>query len=468
MARQPAPIYQIKVTLNRSSPPIWRRILVPANVTLLKLHDIVQIVMGWEDSHLHEFTRGGVTYGVPDYDAFNDFEIKDSARVKLSQVLRAEGERLGYEYDFGDSWQHTLLLEKILPRQKGATYPICVKGRRACPPEDVGGMWGYENFLDAIRNPDHEEHELYTTWIGGAFDPDFFDLEAVNGELQAMGRGRSTEAANPWAAVEEDFVPPGEFVPREGGPSEEQHRAAAALPLRRDVVALVTYLRDHKVTGTQSTGNFPLKAVGAIGALFVEPPELTSTIGEQTYKVQSELEVWPLYFRHVLASVGGLIQGGPGRRWQVTTAGQSFLAASPVQQVWHLLVTWFTRINWAIAFPYDFLGGAMPPGFARLTLHQLLDLPVDEPVPFESFADRFIKAAGVVWPNVDVESGRRLLHNFIERLVIDPLLDFALLTAEYRPREMPGHSFRELSAIELNATGREFLAALNELIGDFW
>ena len=154
MAKKPTQIYQIKVTLNDTHPPIWRRIQVPGNTTLLKLHDILQIVMGWEDYHLHMFTIEGSIYGDPADDEYGDLGTIDEANYKLNQVIDREGQRFTYEYDFGDSWDHTLLVEKILPPQEGVRYPICLKGKRACPPEDVGGVWGYENFLEAIRDPE--------------------------------------------------------------------------------------------------------------------------------------------------------------------------------------------------------------------------------------------------------------------------------------------------------------------------
>jgi hypothetical protein len=177
-------IYQIKVTLAGSKPPIWRRILVPGDVNLQKLHDIIQVVMGWTNSHLHQFIVGQTTYGEPHPDYGH--EMRDERRVKLSQIARAEA-KFRYEYDFGDSWLHDLLVEKILPPEPGQRYPVCVKGKRACPPEDVGGVWGYEVFLEAIRNPDHPEHEMYLGWIGGGFDPEAFDLEGTNEILRRLG-----------------------------------------------------------------------------------------------------------------------------------------------------------------------------------------------------------------------------------------------------------------------------------------
>jgi len=178
------PIYQIKVTLCESKPPIWRRILVPSDITLAKLHRILQAVMGWYDAHLHQFIVGGVYYGVPDPDDF--IEIKSERRVRLNQIVAGEKSKFTYEYDFGDSWEHELLVEKIVPPENGVRYPVCIKGKRACPPEDVGGVWGYAEFLEAIRDPEHAEHEDYVEWIGGEFDPEAFDLDEINAALSHL------------------------------------------------------------------------------------------------------------------------------------------------------------------------------------------------------------------------------------------------------------------------------------------
>jgi hypothetical protein len=179
-----AQIYQIKVTLKDSKPPIWRRILVRSDITLAALHRILQAVMGWWDYHLHQFIVGQTYFGQPHPDY--GFEMRDERRVRLNQIAPSEGSRFVYEYDFGDSWEHILLLEKVLEPESGQQYPVCVKGERACPPEDVGGVWSYEGFLEAIGDPDHPEHEDYMEWIGGEFDAEEFDLDAVNSALRAL------------------------------------------------------------------------------------------------------------------------------------------------------------------------------------------------------------------------------------------------------------------------------------------
>jgi hypothetical protein len=180
------PIYQIKVTLDESKPPIWRRILVRSDITLGELHDILQAVMGWVDYHLHQFIVERTYYGVPDPDYEGFLEMHDESHVKLNQIVTGEKFKFRYEYDFGDSWLHNLLVEKVLPPEPGQQVPVCIKGKRACPPEDVGGIWGYYMFLEAIQDPDHPEHEGYLEWVGGEFDPEAFDLDEANEALRGL------------------------------------------------------------------------------------------------------------------------------------------------------------------------------------------------------------------------------------------------------------------------------------------
>ncbi len=174
-------VYQMKVTLEDISPPIWRRIQVANDTTLGRLHRILQVIMGWSDYHLHEFIIGGVSYGVPDKESMSD--MKSEKNVRLSQVVSGEGTKLTYIYDFGDYWRHKILVERILPPEPNTRYPICIKGKRACPPEDCGGPGGYYEFLEAIQDPNHPEHEDMLEWIGGSFDPEAFDLDEINSRL---------------------------------------------------------------------------------------------------------------------------------------------------------------------------------------------------------------------------------------------------------------------------------------------
>lgn len=183
MKKNTAPICQIKVALRYVNPPVWRRIEVPGDIKLGKLHRILQVAMGWGDSHLHAFRIGKTVYGIPDPDFPDD--MQNERNVRLDSVA-AQGDTIIYEYDFGDGWLHELRIEKTLPSDPSVHYPRCTAGERACPPEDCGGPPGYEHLLEVLRDPKHEAHEEMREWIGGDFDPEAFDLETANRELWRM------------------------------------------------------------------------------------------------------------------------------------------------------------------------------------------------------------------------------------------------------------------------------------------
>lgn len=177
---KPARIYQIKVTLKWSKPPIWRRLQARGDTKLGKLHQILQIAMGWWDEHLHAFEARGVAYGEHDPDFPSD--LRSERNVRLDKIAQ-EGDTFRYEYDFGDSWVHEIKVEQVLDPEPGVRYPRCLAGKRACPPEDSGGVPGYEHMMAVIANPKDEEHEEMLEWLGEGFDPEAFDLDAVNEEL---------------------------------------------------------------------------------------------------------------------------------------------------------------------------------------------------------------------------------------------------------------------------------------------
>jgi len=184
-AKIAVPIYQIKVTLRGAKPSVWRRIEVRGDATLGELHAIIQMAMGWTNSHLHHFIVGKSPnlrfIGAPDqYEGDDLMDEENEDEIMISQVLSAAKSKITYEYDFGDSWEHEVALEKIMEAEAGAHYPRCIAGENACPPEDVGGVWGYVDFLQAINNPEHNQHEEFLEWVGGEFDPEEFDLDAVN------------------------------------------------------------------------------------------------------------------------------------------------------------------------------------------------------------------------------------------------------------------------------------------------
>jgi len=186
-AQESQQVYQLKVVLLETEPPIWRRFLVPSSVTLHRLHLILQDVMGWTNSHLYSFRIGTKEYAEPDPDnEFNELDFKNSRRTKLGRLVTKKEDIFLYEYDFGDGWEHMLLVEDILERKPGIRYPVCLTGERACPPEDCGGTHGYAELMGIIADPDHEEYLDMITWLGGRFDPEALDIDIVNLKLKSM------------------------------------------------------------------------------------------------------------------------------------------------------------------------------------------------------------------------------------------------------------------------------------------
>jgi hypothetical protein len=176
-------LYQLKVTLRDIDPPIWRRIQVWEDTTLAQLHRILQIAVGWENYHLHEFLIGCRVYGVPDPD--DERPIIDERRQRLCAVVPQVGTSFEYVYDFGDNWRHELLLEAVVLPEPEQQYPRCLAGERSGPPEDVGGPWGYASYLEALADSNHEEHESMLEWRG-PFDPELFSLAALNRRLKRI------------------------------------------------------------------------------------------------------------------------------------------------------------------------------------------------------------------------------------------------------------------------------------------
>jgi hypothetical protein len=188
----PQKLYQIQIALRKYKPKIWRRILVDPGLKLTDLHLIIQTVMGWSNTHLHQFRKHRIHF-VPSDEDISDLFPDDinytKKKTKISDILLFEKDKAIYDYDFGDGWEHDLVLEKIIPFEKGMIHPVCVKGKYQCPPEDCGGVWGYEDMLEVLRNPKHPEYKEITEWIGEDFDPDYFNLEEINALLKDENYG---------------------------------------------------------------------------------------------------------------------------------------------------------------------------------------------------------------------------------------------------------------------------------------
>lgn len=178
----PAAIYQLRIELLYVEPAVWRRILVPGAMKLHQLHAALQWTMGWAGGHLHEFVIGPNHYGEPDPYYDTPPEVQREDRVTLAAALDARKSFI-YLYDFGDGWEHRVSVDKILPPDPRLKLPLCLDGANACPPEDVGGPPGYADFMEAINDPKHEEHEAMLEWRGGSFDPTAFRLDDINAAL---------------------------------------------------------------------------------------------------------------------------------------------------------------------------------------------------------------------------------------------------------------------------------------------
>lgn len=187
-SRESAPmpsVYQLKITLKGCRPPIWRRVQVLADTNLSQLHWVIQLAMGWTNSHLHSFAIEGIEYGVPMPElAWDGEDVLDEQTLRLDQFVTTEKFKFSYLYDFGDCWEHDILVEKVFLARPATQYPLCTKAMRACPPEDCGGVWGYQEFIEVIRDPRHPEHAETLEWVGGDFQPEEAALDEINARLR--------------------------------------------------------------------------------------------------------------------------------------------------------------------------------------------------------------------------------------------------------------------------------------------
>lgn len=171
-------IIQLKITLKGTQPPIWRRILVDKSITFSQFHYIILTTMGWDGEHLYEFKVNGSRIGEPHIDGGG--KLIDASKKYIGSVISDTKVKFEYTYDFGDNWEHLIKVEKFLPKDENVKYPICIDGELNCPPEDCGGVWGFYDLLETIKNKKHPEHKDMLEWLGGKYDPEYFDKELIN------------------------------------------------------------------------------------------------------------------------------------------------------------------------------------------------------------------------------------------------------------------------------------------------
>ncbi len=187
-------IYQIQIALKGFKPKIWRRVLISSDTPMYRFHEVIQVSMGWEGGHLHQFEKNGIFYStkMEGDDMWGEMDTVDYKKLKVSHLLKQEKDKMRYEYDFGDSWEHDIILEKILEPDEKLKYPVCIAGKMNCPPEDCGGIWGYEDLLEIIKNPKHEEYKEMMEWLGDDFDPEHFDKDEANNVLLYFSEKKSS------------------------------------------------------------------------------------------------------------------------------------------------------------------------------------------------------------------------------------------------------------------------------------
>ena len=400
MPAKPQAAYQLKVTLSGAKPPIWRRLLVEPGTTLQDLHRIIQVAMRWQASHLHLFqAEDGTLIGDPaeDFDGMMNFQ--DEAVVPVSAVLLREGQALHYEYDFGDGWEHQIVLEKITSlAADNETLPRCVKAVRQCPPEDVGGLHGFYEFLEAMEDMAHPEHIAVREWCGEWFEPDFVDLEQINADLAERDdwfpedpehgapppsdfQGLSPTRVH--ELLENPLNCPSVFNPLFNAESVKELLETA--PFIRMARVLVEAMKGKGIRLT-GKGNLPLKHVKAMveagGESMVAPMARYSPI-------RSEEHVLAVILTRVLLEIAGYTKKQKGVLSLKKTAETRLEKKGWLTVYRDLLSTALTRLSWASMDHYEGLEGIQ---YTAPFCFWLLSEKGDEWRPVDEYLGDMLKA----------------------------------------------------------------------------
>jgi hypothetical protein len=422
-----------KISLKYIEPLIWRRIRMSSTASLLDLHYVIQHSFGWTNSHLFIFKIGSMEFVFPPHWE-EDAIIFQSAELAILDELIPKvistGKKFSYVYDMGDNWQHEILIEGIMETNKPLRGAVCLAGARACPPEDVGSLPGYFQLLEDLQHPKSERFGHAQSWLGYIYDPEAFDLGEVNLFLQDYFKSTQLSDDSLWCKDLPLHHPSIDFV---SGwlyqLSPEDRDYAQNLAFRKDVIHLLTYVRDHKVKGTKATGNFPLKDIRAIVEGFVNPVVLDQRIGDMVYKLRTEDEVFELLFMHKFLNTGGLILGGENMVWGLTCLGEKFLESKPEEQAWFLTKVWFYQFNWEFCYPfYDIELDTDIFRFQRPLLKLLESYPTGKPVKIDRLVmDLDRTMPGWISFNRISNSVQQTKRHFILAIVIKPFEKFGLI-----------------------------------------
>ncbi|MCD1630794.1 plasmid pRiA4b ORF-3 family protein [Marinobacter shengliensis] len=362
MGAQGKGVYQVKVTLSGIRPPIWRRLLISPEATFQDLHRVIQIAMGWRASHLHLFQAAdGRLIGDPAEDEDDMMGFLDETRLRVGSVLKREGQAIKYEYDFGDSWEHQVKLEKILPAGDEGQLPHCIKAARQCPPEDVGGVHGYYEFLDAMHDPAHPEHEGVKEWWGGEFDPEFVNLEEINQllpERDALFAESEVDALPPadfcglspsqmHELLQSPLHCPSVFKPLINAKAVDQELDTA--PILEMAKVLVNELGEKGIRLT-GKGNLPLKQVKAM----IEAAGEEVVVPFAGYgSVRSEEDILGVQLTRVLLELAGYTRKEKGRLLLKKAAAKRIHTKGWLTLYQDMLAATFSEFNWAWMDHYD-------------------------------------------------------------------------------------------------------------------
>jgi hypothetical protein len=409
MSNSSEAIYQLKVTLRHSKPAIWRRVLVTASVSLSELHAILQVSMGWKNRHAHLFVVNGGEFGPQGLVGEELPGVRNERDIKLSELLKKPKQKLMYEYDFGDSWEHQILLEKILPRQEGDQIPRCIKAVGHCPPEDVGGVWGFYDFLEAMRDPEHPQHQSHAAWWGApTFDADAVDLEAINAMLERI----STPAEDEFHGLSPERMHQLLYFPFES-PDLLQWQPDAPVetaPLMRifKVLAQILLEKEIKLTGK---GYLPLAIVRDM--LVPAKQELEVLNPHEFALCRHEYEVRPVNVTRLVAEISGFTKQQKGKLSFKKTTSVSVARGQWGKLYMTMLETIMKSFNWAYMDGLgDYRGVQTTAPFVWWLLHRY-----GEDWRLESFYTQAIMEAFPALKMIPTGNANPLLEEYIAKAV---------------------------------------------------